>query len=516
MEDENEYPDYKAMSNRWDFIARKGYQLYEKDKIFRFASYNIPNLLMLEDRTYTSSTLYGFPICKFPVKNPSYDENGYGYGYENNQSCIIPKHGESDPAEKWVIPTPYEQEDAILSISGSGGQVARTYTLGFGPKYHVTGPNSFYEPAFVAMDHALALARKHFVRLIIPLVNNHDGGDYTGLGNFGDYLSICQFRNLTASQFYKHPLLRQDLKDIITFLLNRVNTVNGIVYKNDPTILAWQLGNELGGWDDTPPPVDWSLDIAYHIKSIAPNTLVMDGTMGGLDCTRRYPQQTLESHLIDIFSLHYYYGDSDISRISRDSKHITKFGKVMIIGEFGFAYKYGKNIYKTVLKNKLVSGALAWSLRFHSRDGGFYIHNEDGGYSSFHVPGFESSEGFGVDDLKFAKMVRKFGYEFQGVDPAKVAFLKPKRPEGVVCDPYKLKFAGSAWAAKYQLYRREYGSDKWDYITDVYDSVKAGGFYYCDQSAVPGRLYYYKVVPVSVDSIPALENFLEIGPISIN
>ena len=30
--------------------------------------------------------------------------------------------------------------------------------------------------------------------------------------------------------------------------LNRRNTVNGILYKDDPAILAWQLGNEFGSY----------------------------------------------------------------------------------------------------------------------------------------------------------------------------------------------------------------------------------------------------------------------------
>ena len=214
----------------WNFITRDGYKLFDGNKRFRWASYNVPNLLLLEDRNNTGQFLYGFPICKFAVSNPSFDSNGYGYGVENGESCIIPKNGESDPPEanKWICPTPDEQEDAILSVKGSGGQVIRTYTLGFGSNYHVRGPGSFNEKAFVAMDNALAIARKHRIRLVIPFINNHDGGDRAGLGNFGDYLSMCQFRSLNASDFYTNRVLREDFKDIITFVLQRINTINGV------------------------------------------------------------------------------------------------------------------------------------------------------------------------------------------------------------------------------------------------------------------------------------------------
>lgn len=82
-----------------------------------------------------------------------------------------------DSNTPWVPPTPQEQEDAILTVKGAFGRVIRTYTLGFGPFHHIQAPNTFYEPAFVAMDHALALARIHKIRLVIPIINNHFKGD---------------------------------------------------------------------------------------------------------------------------------------------------------------------------------------------------------------------------------------------------------------------------------------------------------------------------------------------------
>lgn len=220
----------KNEQDKWRFITRKGCKLYDGDRVFKWASFNVPALLMLEDRP--AKTLYGFPICQHPVENPVYDKNGYAYGTENGVSCIIPKNGESDPVDskEWVCPTPEEQEDAILAVKGAHGQVIRTYTLGFGPRHHITGPGKYYEPAFVAMDHAFALARKHRIRLVVPFINHHEGGDKMGLGNFGDYKSMCDFRNIPAtySNFYENRLLRDDLKDIISYVLNRRNTVNGI------------------------------------------------------------------------------------------------------------------------------------------------------------------------------------------------------------------------------------------------------------------------------------------------
>jgi mannan endo-1,4-beta-mannosidase len=51
----------------------------------------------------------------------------------------------------------------------------------------------------------------------------------------------------------------------------------------------------LGGWDDPPPSIGWIFDIAAYIKSLAPNTLIMDETMGGLSRSYMYQSQCLAS-----------------------------------------------------------------------------------------------------------------------------------------------------------------------------------------------------------------------------
>jgi hypothetical protein len=500
-------------SFEWNFITRRGHLLYDGDNIFRWASYNVPALLLLEDRP--SKTLYGFPVCERPVPNPEIDENGYGYGMELGRSCILPKQDEQDPVNstEWVIPTPEEQEDAILAVKGSGGRVIRTYTLGMGRMHHIQAPNSFYEPAFIAMDHALALARKHGIRLVIPLINNHNGGDSAGLGNFGDYLGLCLFRGIPPSQFYTDETMKADFRNIITFVLNRVNTINGIRYGDDPTILAWQLGNELGGWEGPAPPAAWTIEMATCIKQLAKNTLVMDGTMGGLDAPNRYPDKVLQSSVIDIFSNHYYYGSSDYPRIKRDAEFITKFSKAFIVGEFGFDYKNCKKIYEICVNDQRISGCMVWSLRYHSRDGGFYSHNEDKGFLSFHVPGFPEAEGFGCDDIRMAKMIRQMGWAMQGVDPSTVPapLPAPCKPTYGAISPHNLRWFGSAWAEKYKIYRRR--QNEWILIGEIIDNKRYGSSLFADTQAEPGQMYEYMIQPVDINGVPNIHTPLVLGPL---
>jgi hypothetical protein len=50
----------------------------------------------------------------------------------------------------------------------------------------------------------------------------------------------------------------------------------------DPTILAFETGNELGGSTGTanPPPIEWTTAVSLYLKELAPNTLVIDGSYG--------------------------------------------------------------------------------------------------------------------------------------------------------------------------------------------------------------------------------------------
>ena len=120
-----------AAPNSLRFIKRSGYQLMDGASVFRFASLNTPNLILVQDRPST---------------------NGM-----------------------WVPPTLWEQLDATATLAGLGGRVTRTYTLGIGYKQHVTALRTYYEPAFVAMDNAIAAAAKYGIRLIIPILNNNKG-----------------------------------------------------------------------------------------------------------------------------------------------------------------------------------------------------------------------------------------------------------------------------------------------------------------------------------------------------
>lgn len=107
--------------------------------------------------------------------------------------------------------------------------------------------------------------------------------------------------NPLVQQFYTNSSIVESFKDYIRILVTHVNRYTNISYADDPTIFAYETGNELCGpvWGDLNVPATWVAEIGSHIKSLAPEKLFVDGTYG-----------VNETHLnvkeIDIFSDHYY------------------------------------------------------------------------------------------------------------------------------------------------------------------------------------------------------------------
>lgn len=65
-------------------------------------------------------------------------------------------------------------------------------------------------------------------------------------------------------------------------VLTRVNTVTGVAYKNDPTILAWELMNEPRCQSDLSGRTiqSWITEMAAHVKSIDANHMLEAGLEG--------------------------------------------------------------------------------------------------------------------------------------------------------------------------------------------------------------------------------------------
>ncbi|MCG8579767.1 MAG: cellulase family glycosylhydrolase [Bacteroidales bacterium] len=91
-----------------------------------------------------------------------------------------------------------------------------------------------------------------------------------GWWDYGQYTKAF-FTNETTKEWYSNHVIET---------VKRTNSINGIKYTEDPTIMSWQLANEPRGMDNKKEFADWIRDTAGLIKSMDKNHLVSLGSEG--------------------------------------------------------------------------------------------------------------------------------------------------------------------------------------------------------------------------------------------
>jgi mannan endo-1,4-beta-mannosidase len=444
------------------FVYRHSDKLMDENSELRFISFNIPNLHYIEDN------------MPFTEINP------------------------------WRLPNEFEITDALEAVRQMGGQVVRIYCLSVRvsgedsniPR-HITGPGQFDEKAFESLDMVLAVANRKGIRVIIPFIDN-----WKWWGGVG---AVAAFRNKKPQGFWTDPELFEDYKKIVSFVINRTNSVTGVKYRDDKAVLAWETGNELVC------PHEWTTKAAAYIKSIDNNHLVLDGFHN-----TNLRDESIQDEYIDIVTTHHYSKNSK-ETISQIKSNMAKARgkKPYFVGEFGFISTDAvEDVLQTVIKEN-VSGALIWSLRFRSRDGGFYWHSEPYGgdlFKSYHWPGFASNDAF--DETGLLKLMRQKAFEIRGI--AAPAIEKPAPPVLLdIEDVAAISWQGSAGAQSYIVERTQSKDDPWLAAKcNVSDAALQYRPLFNDTSVEIGKSYYYRVIAQNSAGISKPSNF--VGPVSVS
>lgn len=85
---------------------------------------------------------------------------------------------------------------------------------------------------------------------------------------------------LYTSKFYQDKTALGWFEEYVRFLISRTNTINGLPYQNDPTIMAWELANEPRGILKKRAYRRWISKTASLIKSLDANHLITIGSEG--------------------------------------------------------------------------------------------------------------------------------------------------------------------------------------------------------------------------------------------
>lgn len=153
-------------------------------------------------------------------------------------------------------------------------------------------PGVFNEEILKGLDFLLAEMDKREMRAVL-ILNNF----FQWSGGMAQYISWATGEPIpypevdgntwmdfmtNSARFYTFPEARQWFKDFVEMLINRTNHITGRKYKDDPTIMSWQLANEPRGYKHPEEYADWVKNAATFIKERASKQLVSLGGEGKL------------------------------------------------------------------------------------------------------------------------------------------------------------------------------------------------------------------------------------------
>jgi mannan endo-1,4-beta-mannosidase len=235
-------------------------------------------------------------------------------------------------------------------------------------------PFVYDEAAFDSLDYAVWKAGQVGVRLVLTLVNNWP--DYGGMQQY-----VKWFLNLpddsygdavNHDRFYTDARIRKCYQAYVRHVITRRNRYTGLRYRDDPTIMTFELANEPRNRSDKSGAtvLGWVREMSAWIKHLAPRQLVAVGDEGFFgDATNSdYPYsdyegdhwlQFLRLPHVDYGTFHLYpqgWGEVSTSTvgldpitwgrtwITRHLAHARKVGKPAVLEEYGLLVDASKDV----------------------------------------------------------------------------------------------------------------------------------------------------------------------------
>jgi mannan endo-1,4-beta-mannosidase len=386
------------------------------------------------------------------------------------------------------IPSSFEVEDALATAEEMGARVVRSQTLGdtigceecLEPR-----PGVFNEAMLMHTDNVIASAERHHLRLIIPFTGDCADCSLQGLPvNTGMSEYLRWFGDVRQAQFYSDPRIVAAYQARVSKILNHVNFITGVAYKDDPTILAWENCNLCSVESHIDQKVKFQREIDPETRTAAPQWIATIGSfIKSIDCHHLYLDnsgfyrdipEVLSIPSIDGESYEYYPHWSlvthlhvDSQLIASDASIITGHDKVDMPVEIGwdrtnwFTQAGLRRLVMSLEANQQISGDGFWALLSHAPDHGWQqipvdaqgwpsmLFGESGEWWALYYTGHETRINGKADMAARAQVLRSHFYAMQ--DRPAPAHQVPPPPEVTHVDAQGLSWRGSAGATAYSV-----------------------------------------------------------------
>jgi mannan endo-1,4-beta-mannosidase len=157
--------------------------------------------------------------------------------------------------------SPYIVRHTLETIADSGFNTVRVWGFSDGRAQEgwvlQPAPGVFDEISFRRLDHFIAIAETHGLRVVLPLVNWWSDNDRRGetLGNYGGAGLYLQWAGVEPEydvagrlsnkhEFFTNAECRRLYKKYLRYVAGRTNVYTGRRYSDSPGLLAWELINE--------------------------------------------------------------------------------------------------------------------------------------------------------------------------------------------------------------------------------------------------------------------------------
>lgn len=263
-----------------------------------------------------------------------------------------------------------QMPETLRQAAQSGIRVVRVWAFGEGgpgdigpiadfadwPRTHPFrwAPGQWNEEAFVHLDRVLAEAQRNNLRVQLCLTNwwRDTGGvtqylRWAGINDAADTKFPFGINPERSMLFYTNETTRRLYREHLEKVVTRRNTITGVAYRDDPTILGWELINEAqaitGRWQERRA---WFAEMSGYLKSLDSNHLITPGAWGYRTATER--REWLADHRlpsIDYCDVHNYPREDTNSFVTSPkalhefidnrSAAAASLSKPLVMGEFG-------------------------------------------------------------------------------------------------------------------------------------------------------------------------------------